>query len=301
MKYIIIAVTLGILILLLIWYKQRKKWAVKKVKCLNTEEKCRDINFILNPFGFEFDAEQDIVISRHDCWQREIGYIDLFDLKSHLFNIVMDCEPIYFHYNQKEYRIEFWKGQYGITSGAEIGIYIREDNCSYPKNYYRCANDEEQLEMGFLLLKKCTMFHRSDHTWWLTGFDVGKFSKPKNLQLKTYIAFPNHEMQWEFIKGLEKAGYPQSKIYVCENKVYFEYCYPHNYKLNHGHKLGKCFAQIRNYINCSIFLFFTKVFPTTLDKLTYIRFMFPKIYRCIINHSIPRKKQKKYCKKQRKS
>ena len=118
MKYIIIVFLVLIIISFLIWYLIKRKRAIRKVKCTSKEEKLSYINAALNPFGFIFDSYQDIVISKNDCWQREMGYTDLYDLESFRFNIVMNAEPIYFHYNKKEYRIEFLKGQYGITTGA---------------------------------------------------------------------------------------------------------------------------------------------------------------------------------------
>ena len=39
------------------------------------------------------------------------------------FQMVFDALPVYFDYQKKTWLIEFWKGQYGINTGAEIGIY----------------------------------------------------------------------------------------------------------------------------------------------------------------------------------
>lgn len=267
---------------------KRKKWAIKKVQHMCDCEKLAKVNKVLEPFGFTFDLEQDIVISKNNAWQRNIGYKDLFDLKSPFFNIIMDCEPIYFEYDNKKYRLEFWKGQYGITTGAEIGLYIFDEK----KKKYRSAYDEERLDMSFVLLKNCFLFSRCDLSWWLTGFDVGLFSKPKDLKLCACIKFPNKDMQIAFVEGLLEAGYTKNKIDICDTTVCFSICKPLNYKLNHGYKILKFFIQIINYINCSIFNFLTRFFTRTIDKLTFLSFMAPCIYKCFINISIPRKKCK---------
>lgn len=104
-------------------------------------------------------------------------------------------------------------------------------------------------------------------------------------------------MQIAFIKGLLKAGYTINKIEICCNEVCFDYCTPHNYKLNHKHKIIKCIMQIINYINCHIYMYLTRFFNRTLDKLAYLRYMAPCIYRLIIRLSVPRRKCKRYCKK----
>lgn len=298
MIYFIITLFALLVVLFLVFYFIKRKRVIHKVRHMKEEEKLCVVNKALNPFGFAFDLKQDIVISQDDSWQRDIGYSDFFDLKAPYLNMVMDCEPIYFSYDDKCYRIEFWKGQYGITTGAEAGIYIREED-THKKEEYRCANDTEILPMQFELYKKCFLFKRCGFTWWLTGFDVGKFSRPKDLMLKVCVRFPNQKMQVAFVEGLLEAGYTPNKITVCGNAICFTICKPKNYKLNHRHKLIKCFAQMMNCINCSLYMWFTRCFTRTLDKLTYIRYMAPHLYHFVIKLSIPRRKYKKFCKKKR--
>ena len=296
MIYFIIALAIIIVVLLVVFYLIKRKRVIHKVRHMSEEEKLCEVNKALSPFGFTFYAKQDIVISKNDSWQRDIGYSDFFDLKAPYLNMVMDCEPIYFDYDHKCYRIEFWKGQYGITTGAEAGIYIRDKECKNTHEF-RCANDSEILPMQFELYKKCFLFKRCGFTWWLTGFDVGRFSRPKDLALKIGIRFPNQKMQVAFVEGLLNAGYNANKISVCGSLICFTICKPKNYKLNHCHKLVKCFVQIINYINCSLYMWFTRCFRSTLDKLTFIRYMAPHFYHFVIKLSIPRRKQKKHCKK----
>lgn len=288
MKYLII---LGIvlLILLCILYLIKRNRAIRKVKCTCLEDKVNLVNKVLKKFGFCFDVKQDIVVSLKENWQQKFGYSDLYDLGASSFNMVMDAEPILFDYQGKEYRIEFWKGQYGISTGAEIGVYVHDYKSHQKEGFYRAATKEECFQMGFLLFKKCFLFAREDYTWWLTGFDVGKFSNPKDLMLKVFIKFPNQEMMKAFIKSLLESGYTENKIQVQYNCVFFEICTPKNYKLNR-HKIKKFFVQLKNRFNCFLFNFFTRFFPKTIDKLTFICFMFPHLYRFIIGFCVPKKK-----------
>lgn len=296
MKYILISFLILFILILLLYYFLRKRYAINQVKCHSDEEKLSFINAALNPFGFTFDLNKDLVISKNDSWQRNYGFMDLYDYKAPFFNIVMDSQPIYFEYDKKHYRIEFWKGQYGITTGAEIGIYVRDDTSKF-KNYYRAANDNERLEMTFELTKKCKLFRRCDLSWWLTGFDIGVFSKPKDLKMSICLKFPNQEMANAFKKGLINAGYAHDNIEVCDNIICFNYCTPSNYKPNYSHKLIKCLAQIMNWINVHIYLCLTRMFNRTIDKLTYLRYMAPCLYKFIIRLCIPRRCKKCYPKK----
>lgn len=295
MKYVILGFFAFFLLIFLLCYFIRRKYAIRKVKCKSDEEKLCTINAMLEPFGFEFNVDQDVVISKNDAWQRDFGYMNIYDKKAPFFNMVMDSLPICFNYNCKNYRIEFWKGQYGITTGAEIGIYIQDKDCH--KGVYRAAKDNERLDMTFILYKKCKLFSRTGLSWWLTGFDVGNFSRPKDLKMSICVKFPNYEMKDAFVKSLIQAGYSKANIEICDNVVCFNYCYPPYCKPNFIHKIIKCIAQIFNYINCRIYMWFTRPFNRTLDKLTYLRYMAPCLYKFIISLCIPHKCKKCSCKK----
>lgn len=294
MKYFVLGILIISILCFFIWYFLRKRWAIKKVKCQKDSEKLCSINKVLAPFGFAFDLEEDIVISRNDAWQRNFGYMDLYDSKAPFFAMVMDAQPIYFDYNCKHYRIEFWKGQYGITTGGEVGVYIRKED-SISKDVYRACTDEERLDIYFVLSKKCQLFSRCGTSWWLTGFDIGLFSKPKDLKMGVCINFPDCKMRNAFVHAMIEAGYSKNSLCVCNNMVCFDYCAPSSYyKPNCSHRIVKFIAQIFNCINCHTYMFLTRPFNRTIDKLSYLSYMCPCLYRLIIKLCIPRRKQKCY-------
>src|SRR5690348_3361555 len=69
----------------------------------------------------------DFIYSRQDAWQRGVGYSWAYDKAAPLSRMILDCEPLYFTYDGKQWLIELWKGQYVIECGGEIGVYNRED------------------------------------------------------------------------------------------------------------------------------------------------------------------------------
>ncbi|MBN1962231.1 MAG: DUF4474 domain-containing protein [Deltaproteobacteria bacterium] len=78
--------------------------------------------------GFCYSPEQDIIYSRMDAWQRKFGYAYSYDIAAPItISAIIDCEPFFFHYNNKHWMIELWKGQYGLETGAEIGIYNSDE------------------------------------------------------------------------------------------------------------------------------------------------------------------------------
>ncbi|MDR0818688.1 MAG: DUF4474 domain-containing protein, partial [Oscillospiraceae bacterium] len=146
------------------------------------------LNALLDDAGFAYERDGDYFYSLRNCWQRECGYCKLYDEGCRELYMITDAEPIEFTYDGKRWLIEFWKGQYGITTGAEIGIYRteREDISSpdFTGTFYEAIPDAEMMPMSFTLRKRGrTLLSRSDRHWWLTGFILGEFSQPKSLTM----------------------------------------------------------------------------------------------------------------------
>lgn len=178
--------------------------------------------------GFQYDPDQDIIFSRMDAWQRGFGYGYAYDIAAPVtISAIIDCEPFFFHYDEKDWMIELWKGQYGLETGAEIGVYVSTQNRPLldttignrphdPTNskFFDCANDDELLNMSFTLNRKGEpLFQRGpeDH-WWLTGFKWGILSAPEDLTMDLGITIPKAEMRKEFVASVEGAGYQNITI-----------------------------------------------------------------------------------------
>ncbi len=173
--------------------------------------------------GFKYDPNQDIIYSRMDAWQRKFGYTYAYDVAAPAtISAIIDCEPFFFHYDGKDWMIELWKGQYGLETGGEIGVYV--SNLSRPildltlgnrpydlenSKFFDCADNKERLKMSFNLNRNGErLFHReSEAHWWLTGFKWGVLSTPEELTMDLNITFPGKEMREAFISAAEKLGY----------------------------------------------------------------------------------------------
>ncbi len=79
--------------------------------------------------GFEYEASQDILKSRADApLQSRTGFNWGYDLAAAELLMIIDCERFYFTCRGKKWLIELWKGQYGLETGAEIGVYNAVDH-----------------------------------------------------------------------------------------------------------------------------------------------------------------------------
>ncbi|HJA91508.1 MAG TPA: DUF4474 domain-containing protein [Candidatus Eisenbergiella merdipullorum] len=280
------AVVFAVLLILSILKLRTRFFTPTEDKAAQQEALNRDIKAA----GFAYNRKGDVFYSLMDCWQREMGYCQLYDEGSSLFNMVMHCEPVRFSYAGKRWMIELWKGQYGITTGAEVGIYntdredIRSERFTGP--FYDCARDSERLPMSFVLRKNGrVLFKRNGLHWWLTGFRLGEFSSPDELTLDVRIRFPNRAMRDAFLGGLQELGYGGREYAVYGNTVTVHYTTPHNPQpLSHG-SLQEAAVQEINEANCALYRQVTGKYTDTLDKLEYIKALVPELYEFFL-HSL---------------
>lgn len=287
--YFILIVVLVLLFLAVIgalgmWL--RKRWAVRRVWQSSFEEKEKKLNSALSVFGFGYDRENDAICSGMYPWQREMGYCKAYDEGAAAMYMIFDCEPIYFDYGGGHYLIELWKGQYGCTTGAEMGFYVnREDDPEQApeKLFYESVKDEERIPMGFALYRNGErILERSALHWWLTGFQVGMYAEPEELSMEVGLAFPNAVMCSAFCEALLRVGYERSSIRVEQYRVYFRFDTAHSGQPGICGKRCRKRVQRRNYKNCRLYCRVSKPFANTLDKINYIGYCFPLFYRIVI-------------------
>lgn len=263
----------------------RRRRAVKRVCRESEEEKICSLNDALAVFGFSYSRSYDCIVSRMDCWQREMGYCRQYDEAAPAMNMIMDCEPIYFTYNGKNWLLELWKGQYGCAAGAEIGLYYNEEKTdkSPEKLFYTCADDNMRLHMQFSLWKdgKCIL-ERSALHWWLTGFLPGEYSRPCDLVMKVCICFRNFAMRNAFYEGLLRAGYCKEEIRVENNRVCLTFDSP---RTRQPARFGRCYRawiNCKNRCFCKLYRKVSMPFRRTLDRISFLGCCFPCLYRKLI-------------------
>lgn len=182
--------------------------------------------------GFAYNSKKDIFYSTRNAWQKNFGYSHTYDVWAPVFQMIIDTEPVRFHYNNKNWLITFWKGQYGIVTGAEIGIYATKQKKVNKKTIYLPVNDDEMLDIDFMLYKKGEIITtaKAKH-WWLAIFKLGMFSKPKELTMDIKITFPNEEMLESFLNSFKKLKH-KTKNYSVNGKTFcFKFIKPRTRKV----------------------------------------------------------------------
>lgn len=158
---------------------------------------------ILNACGFEYDEKQGIYYSSVNPWQKNFGFNVIYDMVAPMAGMYYATERVYFQYDNKDWMIQLWKGQYGITSGGEIGVYNKTDKIMQ----YDTVSEDEFLEMSFDFYNQGELvFSRGpEKHWWLTGFKIFNAGVPMLIDLDMTIKFPTKTMADAFESGLKRA------------------------------------------------------------------------------------------------
>lgn len=166
--------------------------------------------------GFAYSSENDILYSPTDTTQRSFGYCRAYDEAAAAVGVVADCAQVFFLYDGYEWVLELRKGQYGIGTGCEAGLYYRKENQPETEaertvtgKQYFSLPEEKWMDMRLLLRgKEGEELLRRDWTkhWWLTGWKWGIFSNPEELSMTAALRFPNEKMKNAFLEGADNAG-----------------------------------------------------------------------------------------------
>ncbi|MBD7913436.1 MULTISPECIES: DUF4474 domain-containing protein [Clostridium] len=247
-------------------------------------------NKVIELAGYSYDSKQDIFYYNMDVWQRSMGYCKLYDESTTPLGMVIDCEPIPFEYRGENWLIEFWKGQYGVATGCEIGVYkMKNHDIDVPGVYkgpfYECVSDEDRLQMSVVLIKDGKkVFNRSEKHWWLTGFKLGMFSEPSELKMHIKINLKDREMCYKFVNGLKKAGYTNSEIIVKKkNTVILKFDRPHTAQPVSRTQEIERREQRKNQWLCNEYNELTGSYNSMEEKMKAVSEEFPEMFNDIIN------------------
>ncbi|MBQ4572933.1 MAG: DUF4474 domain-containing protein [Clostridia bacterium] len=150
-------------------------------------------NEILGLFGYKYDPVQNIYYTSVDAWQRNFGFAGIYDNAAAYATMLYKTLKIDFEYDGLDWRLQWWKGQYGVLEGAELGIYTKK-----PENkdfaFYKCADDDNMLEMQFDFYHSVNDYNEQNplftryeqEHWWITGFKFG-VCNPTSIVVKATI------------------------------------------------------------------------------------------------------------------
>jgi len=237
--------------------------------------------------GYSYDPNQDIFYSNLDPWQRSVGYCRLYDEASAPLGMILDCEPIYFEYNEKKWMIGLWKGQYDLVTGAEIGVYKEALDLDifgfFKGTFYSAVSNSELLQMSYTLNKNGKpLFTREGEHWWLTGFKLGEFSQPSELTLDINITFPDVIMRDAFVVGLKNTGYADEEFTKNGNTISLIFDTPYTPQVITRTAATDWIIQKKNQQLCLQYQKITGPYNNVQEKVKAIEELAPNLYEKIV-------------------
>ena len=156
--------------------------------------------------GFDYNVCEYMLRTAPGTWQRSLGYNLLYDLGAPLAFIRMDTLRFPFSYEGRDWMIQFWKGTYMPSNGAEVGIYEKDPGQPF---FWDCS--ETMLDISMKLYHhNDTLFYDygTQRTWWTGGFKYGNFRltpllPAKQLRLTGTITFEDQGMADAFLASFE--------------------------------------------------------------------------------------------------
>ena len=189
--YVALLILLLLALLGMLFGHFRRKKIICRIREMDKGRKCSLLEELAEPFGYVHHCCCGFFSSTVDAWQKSAGYTWVYDRMAPRFQMVFDALPVYFNYCGRTWLIEFWKGQYGINTGAEIGIYHAGrilSEAEYRTAHFEAAGEEEMLPCSMQLCTgKGACVKISERHWWLTAFLPGVFSRPCELCLKVAV------------------------------------------------------------------------------------------------------------------
>ena len=180
-----------------------------------------------------------------DAWQYDFGFGKIYDFVSPYILLEYDYIRVFFTYENKDWMLQMWKGQYGLVFyGGEVGIYTKEhsDKGIDEWTFFNCPAEEDWINM------EMTLWHEDingnwnreftreyDKYWWCTGFKNGHLRQEEpadELRLTGRMTFKDAEMTKLVADGLAECGLVKAdsknamgvdSIYVDGNDIHFSW------------------------------------------------------------------------------
>ncbi len=159
-----------------------------------------------------------------EAWQYNFGFGKIYDFVSPYILLEYDYVRVFFTYEDKDWMLQMWKGQYGmIFYGGEIGVYNRPHSEDGVNDWtmYSCPKEEDWLKMEMTLyhqdvngVYKREFSREYDKYWWCTGFKNGHLRQEEpadELRLAGRITLKDSKMAQIVYDGLLECGFKAGK------------------------------------------------------------------------------------------
>lgn len=193
-----------------------------------------------NVLSYQYDYDYGYYYANDKAsWQKNFGFARVYDYVAPYVGMEYDYIRVFFTYDEEDFMVQLWKGQYGVLYGGEVGIYNRDaaGKDSSPFTFYAAASQKywPTMDMAVYHQEKegqrpdqyKLLFRRPvDKYWWCTGFVMGtlrQYEPADELRIEVTITFRDAEMASLFANGIRDCGFTQAaeKKYMGIDSYYY--------------------------------------------------------------------------------
>ena len=181
--------------------------------------------------GYAYDAKSGAFYATGQGWQRTFGYTELYDRLAPLAMMPLDTIRIKFHFGDKNWMVQLWKGFYGATfAGCEVGLYNRPDTMPEDYSTYNVVTEDYYQDITCKYTYTTQLgakqtFTRTAKTWWLTGFipsvNNNSATNIPNMKVGITMKFYDKDLFEAFVGGLKDVDHIFSNYNGKTRSFYF--------------------------------------------------------------------------------
>ena len=197
-------------------------YPMKVVKNENVVNSFLETNNVLS-YQYSYDYGGYYYANDKLSWQENFGFARVYDFVAPYVGMEYDYIRVFFTYDDEDFMVQMWKGQYGVMYGGEIGIYNRDADGldTQPFTFYNAASRRywptmdmsvyHQEKEGDLPKNYKLLFKRpTDKYWWCTGFVPGtlrQYEPADELRIEATLTFNDAQMASLFADGIRSCGF----------------------------------------------------------------------------------------------
>lgn len=180
-----------------------------------------------NVLSFQYDYDNNCYYANDKkSWQKDFGFMRIYDTLAPYAGMEYDYIRVFFTFENQDFMLQLWKGQYVAYYGCEVGLYDKEhdgkavgdftlfnaveDRKYWPTMdvslYHQVEEGSDEYEFVF---KRPT-----DKYWWCTGFYEGELRQKEpadELRVVSSLTMMNEEMAVLLSEGLDKCGFKKAE------------------------------------------------------------------------------------------
>lgn len=193
------------------------------VKVVENEDALKSYLEQHNILSFQYDYDNNCYYANDKkTWQKDFGFMRIYDMLAPYAGMEYDYIRVFFTFENKDFMLQLWKGQYVAYYGCEVGLYNKEHD-GKAVNDFTFFNAVEDVK--YWPTMDVSLYHQveegsdeyefvfkrpTDKYWWCTGFYEGELRQLEpadELRVVSTLTMMNEEMAVLLSEGLDKCGF----------------------------------------------------------------------------------------------